>query len=404
MISTDNKTIKNTSYNYSLEGLRGICAITVAFSHIQGNKILVKDFNTLLSYLNFNHIAVLIFFVLSGYVIGVNYPLNNFEVKDYLKKRLIRLYPIYIIIVVFCMLIEPNLDLKLVFSQVFLLQNILPTFTTNVVLWSINYEIVFYVIFLILPHHLKSIKLILIACAIISFVAYLNPTIPSVLGGYLSGICFWIAGLYLSKIKEVNSSLKIKPIFSLFICAVLYNQLVPGIVLLNGVGLKSLSQLSIVSFADLVTLPFCLLFVIEAGNLKVKNHLLNFLYCFTFIIPLLILVFIVYKGRLNESLRWEVCSVLFLLSSLTYFIKQQTDFLSKAAYWGSLSYAIYIIHYPIGYYLGSIYQASGIFEDIIIILIWGIITFVLSYLLEKEIQPGIKKRYYPSLENKTLIS
>src|SRR4051812_9204490 len=97
---------KKLAYNNKLEGLRGLCAVVVAISHFltfnffQSFEIPYYNF---LVHLEFAHEAVLIFFVLSGYVIGLNHintPCNKKNVIAYLKKRALRLYPIYVLAVI----------------------------------------------------------------------------------------------------------------------------------------------------------------------------------------------------------------------------------------------------------------------------------------------------------------
>ena len=45
------------------------------------------------------HLSVLIFFILSGYVIGLTNqrPLEAASIGTYLKKRIVRIYPIYLL-------------------------------------------------------------------------------------------------------------------------------------------------------------------------------------------------------------------------------------------------------------------------------------------------------------------
>lgn len=77
---------------YSLETLRGLAAIIVAFYHFPGESIF---------FVKHGFMAVYFFFSLSGFVIALNYfnKINNFKNLIYFqKKRFFRLYPIHIIV------------------------------------------------------------------------------------------------------------------------------------------------------------------------------------------------------------------------------------------------------------------------------------------------------------------
>jgi peptidoglycan/LPS O-acetylase OafA/YrhL len=88
------------SFNNHIESLRGFLAIVVVIHHLSNlGKNIDPAFTP--NHLDLcslpGHIAVLVFFVLSGYLIGLTNKeqMNYDEVMPYLKKRAIRLYPIY---------------------------------------------------------------------------------------------------------------------------------------------------------------------------------------------------------------------------------------------------------------------------------------------------------------------
>ena len=77
---------------YSLETLRGLAAVIVAFYHFPGESIF---------FIKQGFMAVYFFFSLSGFVIALNYfnKINNFKnLINFQKKRFFRLYPIHIIV------------------------------------------------------------------------------------------------------------------------------------------------------------------------------------------------------------------------------------------------------------------------------------------------------------------
>lgn len=88
-------------YDYALEGLRGLAALWVAYSHIFFYEFkLDPAYHPTFSFgslFNAAHGGILIFFALSGYVIGLTnqLPFTKSNAIRYLLRRFIRLYPIY---------------------------------------------------------------------------------------------------------------------------------------------------------------------------------------------------------------------------------------------------------------------------------------------------------------------
>ena len=84
----------------SLEALRGLAALVVAFYHYPGASIL---------FIPQGFMAVYLFFSLSGFVIALNYfnKINNFKsLVSFQKKRFFRLYPVHIFVLILILLIQ----------------------------------------------------------------------------------------------------------------------------------------------------------------------------------------------------------------------------------------------------------------------------------------------------------
>ena len=80
-----------------LDGLRGVAALMVIWYHVFEGYAFASD--TMITTFNHGYLAVDFFFILSGFVIGYAYDDRwgkNFTMKDFIKRRLIRLHPMVI--------------------------------------------------------------------------------------------------------------------------------------------------------------------------------------------------------------------------------------------------------------------------------------------------------------------
>ncbi|MFB2975627.1 acyltransferase family protein [Microseira sp. BLCC-F43] len=130
---SDRSLEKNSSYDYNLEGIRGLAALSVASFHV----LFLKNFldptyhpNIYFGYLQAGRSAVLLFFVLSGYVIGLT-TTKEFSIqqlRNYISRRSIRILPIYVIAICLALLAEPNEKLSIVLGNYFFYKILINTF------------------------------------------------------------------------------------------------------------------------------------------------------------------------------------------------------------------------------------------------------------------------------------
>ena len=206
----------NNKYISALDCYRGIAAICVTTIHININSIFLNsEFST--------GLFVQLFFVLSGYVLYINYynNLKKFaDLKNFLKKRILRLYPLHLFFLIIFLLVEIA---KFVAMHQF---NIIPnrpvfeennfyTFILNLILvqnffgspgsfngpsWSISAEFFTYIIFaLFLIYFKEKLEYILLAYIlifIILFSKYFN---------YDWGVHAWLSCLYCFSIGVISA-------------------------------------------------------------------------------------------------------------------------------------------------------------------------------------------------------
>ncbi|MGJ8716051.1 MAG: acyltransferase family protein [Maribacter stanieri] len=168
-----------------LDSLRLLSALVVVFVH--ANDQWITESNNGYDIGHLGHTAVIVFFVLSGFVISFTCRTKNRGWKQYLQARLSRLYSILFPALIFSALIEiiiSNLDLSIlseytrgaswpryIFTLFFVSESgffsVAPPI--NRPLWSLSYEFWYYIIFglyFFLKKGWRTYLLILVACLI----------------------------------------------------------------------------------------------------------------------------------------------------------------------------------------------------------------------------------------------
>ncbi|WP_414618152.1 acyltransferase family protein [Dyadobacter sp. 32] len=214
--------------------IRWIAALFVVVSHIRS--FLFQDFKYLTQpsiftkvfylFTSLGHEAVVIFFVLSGYLIGrsvISQKKNGrFDMKIYLINRISRIYTVLFPALLITWIFDysgakldtnglynnglsisalnfsviERLNLSHFLNSLLMLQNItLPPFGSNVPLWSLNYEFWYYILFpiilLTLTSILKKRITILIAFYIVLIIA-ISSFLPILILKYF---IIWLVGL-----------------------------------------------------------------------------------------------------------------------------------------------------------------------------------------------------------------
>jgi peptidoglycan/LPS O-acetylase OafA/YrhL len=86
----------DTNHIKSLTGLRFLSALWVFLFHIH-IRYPLTDSSFLSAFLNYGHLGMILFFVLSGYILTHRYSEKAFELKSYYINRFARVFPIYIL-------------------------------------------------------------------------------------------------------------------------------------------------------------------------------------------------------------------------------------------------------------------------------------------------------------------
>jgi peptidoglycan/LPS O-acetylase OafA/YrhL len=157
-----------------LEAVRGFAALYVVFFHVLPQKIFLFGINVGTIF-RFGPEAVIVFFVLSGFVIKYTYERSKDKsFQFYFIRRFIRLYiPLFFIFLLGYLLkcysegALANPEWGTLFGNIFMLQDVISqkpnvisaAYMGNGVLWSLSYEWWFYMLFFLLASNIQSEKL-----------------------------------------------------------------------------------------------------------------------------------------------------------------------------------------------------------------------------------------------------
>lgn len=396
--------MKNYTFDKRLEGLRGLCALGVAYAHFIGFNFF-DSFKipgaVFLLHFQFAHIAVLVFFIISGYVMGIshiNIPFNKGNVVEYLKKRLIRLYPIYLFALFITLIFGCRfISLNQMVGHVFFLQEFLvKTTTTNSSLWSLSFEVVYYLIFLVLWAVNRHSKNLYVGLMTLSAFAALFCNSNNCLQSLLIGWVFWLLGLYFSQLVGApdNKKTDFKPFISyFFVLLAIYNLESGGFFMrLLHINFNVTRQ---ISFNDLVYLPVCIL--ITLGVTRKHLRYVSWIKVLAYAIPALnILALFYFHHDIRSEENWLYGTAFFAVGLIFLMFKMNNSNFVKLDFIGKISYAIYVFHFAIAFFLDIwLKQYLSGFPLIVVGLIgWLGITFGLSYFAEIIVQPRIKRYFF----------
>jgi peptidoglycan/LPS O-acetylase OafA/YrhL len=188
----------------ALDGLRGVCALVVVLSHVLRLGAIshegAADLSAYAPLIAFAHVAVLTFFVLSGFVIGLTTQreFTAANVREYAGRRLIRIYPIYLVGLALAYAVDPSqftwasLVHHLGFAQVYSQD----TVVSNGSLWTLHYEVVFYALFLLVWYLGLRPGRLALSLAAASLLLLVSGAYLLTVAAYFS---LWCSGLWLAR-------------------------------------------------------------------------------------------------------------------------------------------------------------------------------------------------------------
>ncbi|MGI4019961.1 MAG: acyltransferase family protein [Janthinobacterium lividum] len=390
--------LKHT-YGSHIEQYRGLCALLVLITHGTAHEnLLINNFRwpEFLHYIGAGYLSVLVFFCISGYVIGISNDHIQLKIKPYLKKRFIRLYPAYLIAVLLCVIIANDVNIFVLAGNLIFLQNAspywhyqIPVFV-NFATWSLNYEVLYYALFIPLFFIRPKVWQLLLIMFLFSII--LINTTPNFVFiiQYLNGYYFWILGLFFGwKIFNANKVIANQiPLLSMLFMQLCQQHLGIGVIVLHLLKLDSNTN-----FNWLFDIPFCLMIMGILTNTNNAFFKINKIFCY--IIPSVVFLYLILQHRIFENERWTMC-LIFWIGALLFYNEKKISalILHQLTTVGKISYSLYLLHVPIALLIKKIVFISNPTMEITVkYVLWVAVTFSLAFLLDEIFQPAIKKYF-----------
>lgn len=340
-----------------LDAIRGFSALYVMLFHMLPQQILLFGVNVGLVF-RFGSEAVIMFFILSGFVIKYSWE-NSVDksFKNYFLRRFIRIYVPLFFIFILAYVIKSytvggfaNPDWNTLFGNIFMLQDVIsqkpnvisPVYMDNGVLWSLSYEWWFYMLFFVLSKKINPERInfwvnVVVIGASLSYLIY-----PFFLNRIVMYFAIWWIGVRFADMYLKGEVFSFKSIR-------IYSYVLVSIIALLGL-----------------------------------NFYLNFEYTKVYSYPLVAYPFI--------ELRHFVFALLAMFGAIVWINSKKLGFnkiFLVFKYLAPFSYVIYISHH---YLVVEASYLEFINNKIIEYTLYVLLMFLFSYLVEVVIYGQIKKQ------------
>jgi peptidoglycan/LPS O-acetylase OafA/YrhL len=387
------------SHQHLVDSLRGWAAFSVLIMHTFRQGLLPEFPGCHYAfYLQADRAAVLLFFVISGYVIGLStrQAWSPAGAREYGWRRAVRIGPVYLLAIGLAWLAVPAENWRNLLGHLAFLQDSGPdnplrvdNLTGNTPLWSLHYEALYYALFLVWWRWPGSVGPSLVLAAAGGLWATGAAAGPGFVISHSVGAIYWLSGLLLSRGGSGGSPNPVGRILAniLWIHAVYHL----GPVFLWRAGLHWPPETkTYLPLGDLVYLPLCVTLVTLAGIRRLPGA--RWWQLAAFGTALAGLVMVLAAGKSPLEVRWGVGTA-YLVSGLICFLLPLRSGLGLASHLGGFSYALYALHFPILLMLGRRFPArlppaSGLG---VVLLAW-LVVLPLAWWIERRLQPRLRVR------------
>ena len=391
--------------NQELEGVRGIACLMVTLSHTLYLNHLdpTVTLPPWLRTLEAGHTGVLVFFVLSGFLISWTNasPCTAENRRAYGWRRFVRLAPIYYIALILTVAVlflrQDHGQIRVVAAALVGLQNFnsylgfaLPPPMSNGPLWSLNYELLYYGLFIFLWRYQPRLGWVFFPVAAASLLGWFAPQfMPLFLASYACGWLFWAAGWWLARLPELPVEAPGSSAATWLLLIFAGHQIGGVARILNALNLHSVDA-GMVTLGQLGVLPPILLLLAAVGRRRLPAAPL--FAALAWVVCLVPLTGMLWTGRLWTEPSWITGGVAVLLAALAL-PWRAPGWVKSFGGLGSISYAFYVVHFPLLFIVQRSPLPSGTIPAYFLrIGVWAGLALSLAWLLEQRFQPWIKTR------------
>jgi hypothetical protein len=396
------------SRDLALEGMRGLCALLVMYGHAFAPiPVLDRVYSPPdpFSWLEMARIAVLFFFVLSGYVIGltVRTEFTAPAARGYLGRRLLRLVPVNTAAVLIAWALAPRTGLGTVLGNLGFLQNYNPYFfgwrvpimANDASLWTLNFELFYYLLFLAVWRYAPRAGLLIILLAAGSVGAAVCAGFPQFLSCYAVGALYWFAGLAVAWLGSRGSGHGNWP-SALLVAAVMW----PLDPLGKLFAARNLTDYGIpsVSLQRLDLLPVCLWLLLAISGRAPRWHRPLTVACLLWASLAWVLRYATRDfGDKSQGAYYAYFAAIFLAWMWSKW-KPEPVLLAKLAPVGLVSFGLYAVSLALQFGIltwPSLPMGSAWTYALRLAILVGL-SFAIAWLLERRLQPALRRRLRPA--------
>lgn len=382
--------------NWKLESVRGAAAFLVLIGHLVLIRPSLSNHFLMSFFGSWGTESVMIFFILSGSVINISFSKSPTTRVIFFLNRIKRIYPQYLIGVALAISVSylqivdypsaQDFFGNLLFLGTF--QNyICPVLEGNPVLWSLTYEMFFYLFFaLSIGVYQRKVIFVWFIFSIFSSVLYYF-TWQSVLSHLIAMFAFssiWLIGYFLQSFIVLFQ----KP--NVWV-ALFFLSMLPGFSRLNITEI----YYCVIKYLlfSVAAVPF-FLYLLKTNEIETKEKFRiynNHWFLFAILLCFILIVFQLSDSLFQNKLLYTgfpILVILFKIIASNISIPHAVCYFNiekifrKASNWlGKLSFSIYIIHFPILLLLNKYIASTPIF-----VVVGILVVITISFLLEEYFQ------------------
>jgi peptidoglycan/LPS O-acetylase OafA/YrhL len=375
----------------SLEFLRAACALVVLFTHLYVETRGLPQHAPLVALASFSSEAVIGFFVLSGCVISRQHYRDS---GRYLQARLVRLLPIYFLLLGFSVLamwacgVTIGMDhlLATAFFADSLYSDTLFPLRFFIPSWSLAYELYYYVAFVAIlawPRLVLPLFAASIAVGLAMYVVTPSSEAASAVEHAFSFFCMWLAGVLVTGVARKRYAITVPTAAWLFMIGIC----------LARVPLSEPSKFDFIRLLGFSAGFACLVWSLVSEPKDTAARTFDIGLLPRLVVSALVLAYLFRFSTSHLSMELAVSAG---LAAFTAAPKAMCEALARLArpimpfmvYVGGLSYALYLVHYP----LIQTFNILSPLPAIVDVAIVAGLSLGLAHLLDYKFQPWVRAR------------